>query len=153
MKYCLAAAIAALCASAYAQTPPAQHGQSSQTPDYVGQALESARGKINSAVESVNKTIQSHTAFQVKDEKAVHYACRGGKTLAVSYFTVNDTPLASTSVRDKSLIFVNVVSASGTKYASGPYILWNKGNDAQLYDEMQTGAAGKLYDGCTTKPR
>lgn len=137
-------------AQAQGTTAPAS---TSQTPDYVGKAFDSARTKLNSAIDTVNQTIEAHKVFRVRDEKIVRYACGGGKTLSVNYFFVNDTPLAAATIGKQSLVFANVIAASGARYASGPYILWSKGNTLQIYDDRQSGAAAQPYRDCIEKAR
>ena len=44
--------------------------------------------------------------------------------------------LAIVPVDGERLIFVNVISGSGARYASGQYVWWTRGVEAQLYDEM-----------------
>ncbi|MGR5402048.1 MliC family protein, partial [Vibrio harveyi] len=77
-----------------------------------------------------NKAIdqaRAYTALPIKDPRDVRYTCEGGKTLAVKYMTVGDTPLASMVLDGKTLVFANVIAASGARYASGQYVWWTKG--------------------------
>jgi membrane-bound inhibitor of C-type lysozyme len=65
-----------------------------------------------------------------------HYDC-GGRTMDVDYINVEPNFLALVPVDGKERIFVLVLSGSGARYASGPYIWWSKGNAASLYDETK----------------
>ena len=65
-----------------------------------------------------------------------HYDC-GGRTMDVDYINVEPNFLAMVPVDGKERIFVLVLSGSGARYASGPYIWWSKGNAASLYDETK----------------
>ncbi|MFG1463670.1 MliC family protein [Xanthobacter sp. DSM 24535] len=62
------------------------------------------------------------------------YECPGLGTLSAEYVDAGDVSLAILPVEGKSLIFANVLSASGARYASGPFIWWIKGQTAALYD-------------------
>ncbi len=67
----------------------------------------------------------------------VTYSCDGhDEPLTVEYINAHPIFLAIVPVEGESLIFVNVVSASGARYASGQYVWWTRGNDAELHDEM-----------------
>ena len=86
----------------------------------------------------------------------MRYTCEGGKTLAVKYMTVGDTPLASIVLDGKTLVFANVIAASGARYASGQYVWWTKGPTGFLTDE--TLPAGRnpgnmLYRDCNETTR
>lgn len=66
----------------------------------------------------------------------VTYQCEGfDDPLTVEYVNAHPIFLALVPVADESLIFVNVISASGARYASGQYVWWTRGSEAQLYDE------------------
>ncbi|KAA0968627.1 hypothetical protein FPY71_17270 [Aureimonas fodinaquatilis] len=64
------------------------------------------------------------------------YQCSDDQARDVSYYNSEENSLAVVQTGDSQRIFVNVISGSGARYASGPYIWWVKGNDADLYDEM-----------------
>nr|WP_246473058.1 MliC family protein [Pelagibacterium limicola] len=67
----------------------------------------------------------------------VIYQCQGiDDSLTVEYVNAHPIFLAIVPVDGERLIFVNVISASGARYASGQYVWWSRGNDAQLFDEM-----------------
>ena len=64
----------------------------------------------------------------------------------VEYLNGNSNSLAVLPIKASSLIFANVMSGSGTRYAAGPYIWWDAGargvtlsaNPDSLDDEKQT---------------
>lgn len=66
------------------------------------------------------------------------YHCDGiEEPLTVQYVNAAPTFLAFVPIEGQKLIFVNVISASGAKYASGQYVWWTKGASADLYDETK----------------
>ena len=66
----------------------------------------------------------------------ITYQCEGvDEPLVVEYVNAHPIFLALVPVAGESLIFVNVISASGARYASGQYVWWTQGVEAQLYDE------------------
>ncbi len=73
------------------------------------------------------------------------YSC-GGEPFNVSYISAGENRLAILTVDGEERIFVNVISGSGARYASGEYIWWSKGDTATLENEM--GGASPLD--CTT---
>lgn len=67
----------------------------------------------------------------------VAYQCEGrDEPVVVEYINAHPIFLAIVPVDGESLIFVNVIAASGARYASGQYIWWSRGTEAQLLDEM-----------------
>ena len=62
------------------------------------------------------------------------YVCSGVGALTAEYVNAGDISLALLPVDGKPLVFANVLSASGARYAAGPYVWWTKGNSASLYD-------------------
>jgi len=67
----------------------------------------------------------------------VTYQCGEDQTpLRVEYINAEPIFLAILPVEEETLIFVNVISGSGARYASGPYVWWTRGAEASLYDEM-----------------
>jgi membrane-bound inhibitor of C-type lysozyme len=66
----------------------------------------------------------------------VTYQCDGlDEPMTVEYVNAHPIFLAMVPIDGEDLIFVNVISASGARYASGQYVWWTRGNDADLYDE------------------
>lgn len=67
------------------------------------------------------------------------YRC-GESAFEVRYITAGGNSLAVLPVEGEERIFVNVISGSGARYASGPYIWWSKGDSATLESEMEEGS-------------
>lgn len=66
--------------------------------------------------------------------KVVTYRCEGFGALEVEYINAGGNALAVVPVEGRTLIFANVISASGARYAAGRYVWWTKGDRADLYD-------------------
>ncbi|PIE15035.1 MAG: hypothetical protein CSA68_08755 [Rhodobacterales bacterium] len=64
------------------------------------------------------------------------YSCDGAEPFVVQYINSGPNTLAIVPIKGEMRIFVNVVSASGAKYASGEYVWWTKGKTAMLENEM-----------------
>jgi membrane-bound inhibitor of C-type lysozyme len=79
--------------------------------------------------------------------RAAHYDC-GGRGMDVAYINVEPNFLAVVPVEGEKRIFVLVLSGSGARYASGPYVWWTKGREASLYDERKGQNAPPLMT-CT----
>ncbi|MBO3274450.1 MliC family protein [Pseudomonas schmalbachii] len=74
------------------------------------------------------------------DSRSVEYKCDDGRSIAVQYLNKGDNRLAVVPVSDSStLVFANVISGSGARYAAGQYIWWSKGPEATLYKEWMGG--------------
>jgi membrane-bound inhibitor of C-type lysozyme len=58
---------------------------------------------------------------------------------SVHYFNGAGNSLAVVPIGGKSLIFANVMAASGARYASGTYIWWEAGGAATLYLDSLEG--------------
>jgi membrane-bound inhibitor of C-type lysozyme len=72
------------------------------------------------------------------------YVCDADETLPVRYVTAGANALAILPVDGEERIFVNVVSASGSRYVSGAHVWWSKGDGATLENTLE----GSLSD-CT----
>lgn len=68
------------------------------------------------------------------------YSCAGGEPFQVQYVNAGANALALLPIDGEDRIFVNVVSGSGARYASGQYIWWSKGADATLENELEEGS-------------
>ncbi|MFV0514714.1 MAG: MliC family protein [Jhaorihella sp.] len=68
------------------------------------------------------------------------YTCDAGEPFSVQYVNSGANALAILPVGGEARVFVNVVSGSGAKYASGSHVWWTKGEEATLEDEMETGS-------------
>lgn len=63
------------------------------------------------------------------------YQCKEmQEPLVVEYVNADPTYLAFLTLDGEKHIFVNVLSASGARYASGQWVWWTKGSEASLYD-------------------
>ncbi|MGN6551754.1 MAG: MliC family protein [Pararhizobium sp.] len=64
----------------------------------------------------------------------VSYTCDDGRAFSVVYVNGSPDALALVPIDGVPRIFVNVISGSGARYASGTFIWWTKGRSASLYD-------------------
>src|SRR3954463_4950668 len=79
--------------------------------------------------------------LSVATSKDVHYVCKDGKDLTVSYVNAtNGDSFAYLPVEGTPHVFVGVTSGSGARYASGRYIWWNKGDTGALSVEGSKSA-------------
>lgn len=69
------------------------------------------------------------------------YSCGDGQNITVQYVNSGPNALAIMPIDGEDRIFVNVVAASGAKYASGADVWWTKGDTATLENELTGGAA------------
>jgi len=69
--------------------------------------------------------------------KTVQYTCKNHDPVTMQYINAEPNFLAVLPLEGKSLIFVSVLAASGTKYASGQYELFSKGSDITLQDTTE----------------
>lgn len=82
------------------------------------------------------------------ETNVVSYHCEGVETpISVSYVNANPTFIAFVPVAGETMLFVNVIAASGARYVSGQYEWWTKGADATLTDA--TAAEGTEPLSCT----
>lgn len=72
--------------------------------------------------------------------ETLSYSCDGGMPFEVKYLNAGPNSLAILPVDGAERIFVNVISGSGARYASGQYIWWSKGNTATLENQMEEGS-------------
>jgi membrane-bound inhibitor of C-type lysozyme len=68
------------------------------------------------------------------------YSCADGEPFTVQYVNAGPNALALLPVEGTQRVFVNVVSGSGARYASGPYIWWSRGDTATLENELEDGS-------------
>jgi membrane-bound inhibitor of C-type lysozyme len=80
-------------------------------------------------------------AIQLRSETKIarvqaNYDCGTAGSLKVTYVNADPNFLAIVPVPKQlqPLVFASVLSGSGTRYASGKYVWWTKGNSASLYD-------------------
>jgi membrane-bound inhibitor of C-type lysozyme len=69
--------------------------------------------------------------------KTVQYTCRNHDPVTMQYINAEPNFLAVLPLDGKSLVFVSVLAASGTKYASGQYELFSKGSEINLQDATE----------------
>lgn len=117
--------------------------------DDLNTALDFAKAGLNKAIDQA----RAYSALPIRDPRDVRYACEGGKTLAVKYMTVGDTPLASIVLDGKTLVFANVIAASGARYASGQYVWWTKGTTGFMTDETLPHDRNMVYRDCNETTR
>lgn len=82
--------------------------------------------------------LKSGTLDSVQSET---YSCGDGEPFSVQYVNAGANALAILPIDGEDRIFVNVVSASGARYASGAYVWWTKADTATLENEMEEGTA------------
>ena len=68
------------------------------------------------------------------ERQTVAYSCDGGRKVTAEYVNAGANSLAIVKLGDETLLMVNVLSASGARYAGQHYVWWTKGNSADLYD-------------------
>lgn len=66
--------------------------------------------------------------------KTVTYDCEGIPSFDVQYVNAAPNFLAIIPVQEQTYIFTTVLSASGARYASGNFVWWTKGPNADWYD-------------------
>lgn len=83
-----------------------------------------------------------------------NYQCRGGQTLKVTYYNrQGGQSFAMLTVKDKPMLFVDTLAASGVRYVAGPYVWWTKGDNGDLYDMTAGPDAAPIIAGCTSASR
>lgn len=75
--------------------------------------------------------------------ETITYQCEGRDApLTVTYINAHPEFLALVGLGDGSPeVFVNVIAASGARYAAGQMVWWTRGNEAQLIDETAEDGA------------
>jgi len=68
------------------------------------------------------------------DRVSTSYVCKGMGPMTVDYINAGEISLALVPVTGDPLVFANVLSASGARYAAGPYVWWTSGKSGALYD-------------------
>lgn len=69
------------------------------------------------------------------DRKVALYQCEGRDTpMRVEYINAAPNFLALVPLDDGTIVFANVLSGSGARYAAGKWVWWTKGANADLYD-------------------
>jgi membrane-bound inhibitor of C-type lysozyme len=90
---------------------------------------------------------------QPVSRKTVQYQCDAkaaaiglsAAAFPVEYINGGGNSLAVVPIHGNSLIFANVMSGSGARYAAGQYIWWEAGGSVTLYSDS---LAGKSQSAC-----
>jgi membrane-bound inhibitor of C-type lysozyme len=90
---------------------------------------------------------------QPVSRKTVQYQCDAeaaaiglpATAFPVEYINCAGNSLAVFPIHGTSLIFANVMSGSGARYAAGQYIWWEAGGSVTLYSDS---IAGKMQSAC-----
>jgi membrane-bound inhibitor of C-type lysozyme len=94
-----------------------------------------ASGLLASAAGAVETSMQIVLQLSGNAERIVtRYQCEGLEPFEVEYVNAAPVFLAFVPVEGEKLLFVNVLSASGARYASGQYEWWSQGAEATLTD-------------------
>jgi membrane-bound inhibitor of C-type lysozyme len=88
----------------------------------------------------------------VVNKQVRSYSCRDSKQVSVLYINTANDSFAYLPVDGKRHVFVTVLSASGAKYASGPYVWWTKGRQANLTRDGVNGMPPLLAE-CVEQPQ
>lgn len=82
---------------------------------------------------SLQLQISSDSDFQRHN---ITYDCAADAPITVTYINAAPNFLAVVPIPEEAepLVFASVISASGARYASGKWVWWSKGADAELYD-------------------
>lgn len=67
------------------------------------------------------------------ERAAISYKC-GDQTVKADYINTAGNSLAVLTLGGETVVFVNVLSGSGARYAGQQYVWWTKGDNADLYD-------------------
>ena len=82
------------------------------------------------------------------ERQTVAYTCDGGQKVAAEYVNAGTNSLAIVKLGDQTVLMVNVLSASGARYAGQQYIWWTKGDAGDFYDLTKGGEAKPEFS-CT----
>lgn len=83
------------------------------------------------------------------NRQTVNYRCEDGTLLPVTYINTKDQQgFVVIPIDGKNRLFVTLLSGSGARYGSGPYIWWSKGDKATLSNEQD--AERPLHGECTS---
>jgi len=76
------------------------------------------------------------TGISLSNQQTVSYSCEDGAQISVAYLNTQDgQSFAVLPVDGKNRLFVTLLSGSGARYCSGPYVWWSKGDEATLWNE------------------
>lgn len=68
------------------------------------------------------------------ERRTIRYTCEGVEPFSVEYVNAEPNFFALVPIEGRTLIMAAVLSASGARYAAGPYAWWTRGPEADLYD-------------------
>jgi membrane-bound inhibitor of C-type lysozyme len=66
------------------------------------------------------------------------YQCDGLEPFQVEFINAEPNFLAIVPVGPRKMVFVNVIAASGAKYAAGQFEFWTRGSEATFTDLQAT---------------
>jgi membrane-bound inhibitor of C-type lysozyme len=78
------------------------------------------------------------------ESRSFAYDC-GGERIAATYVNAGANALAVLEIDGATVVFANVLSGSGARYAGQRYIWWTKGDEADLYDLTKGENAPPLH--------
>lgn len=117
-------------------------------PKLIPLALLAALLASTSAVRAVETSLQLVLTLPPNSQSVLtKYECEGMDPIEVQYLNAEPVFLAFVRIGGERQLFVNVLAASGARYASGQYEWWTKGSDATLTD--LTAAEGAKPIACT----
>jgi membrane-bound inhibitor of C-type lysozyme len=93
------------------------------------------------APSTVTCTDPSITIFGISasSQQTVTYICEDGAKFPVTYIsTLDEQGFAVIPIDGKNRLFVTLPTGSGVRYGSGPYVWWNKGSEATLWNTQDT---------------
>ncbi|KQX40037.1 hypothetical protein ASD04_05165 [Devosia sp. Root436] len=92
---------------------------------------------LPTASQAVETSLQIELGTQSDFERrTMVYDCATGEPVTVTYINAAPNFLALVPIAEEPepLVFVSLIAASGVRYASGQWIWWSKGAEANLYD-------------------
>lgn len=75
------------------------------------------------------------------ERTTVAYSCSDGAERSADYINVGENSLAIVGIDGAPVVFVNVISGSGARYAARQYIWWSKGDTVTFSNEMESDEA------------
>lgn len=84
------------------------------------------------------------------ERHVARYQCPGLGKFQVEYVNAGAVSLAVLPLEGQTQVFAQVLSGSGARYASGPYVWWIKGEEGSLQDLRKGGNAAPVV--CKAAP-
>ncbi len=125
--------------------PALAQSSPSSSPGMSSEDLNTALGFAKAGIDQA----RAYAALPIRNPRDVRYACQDGKSLTMKYMTAGDTPLAAIVLDGKTLVFANVLSGSGARYASGRYVWWTQGPTGFLADATLPANRNEVYRDCS----